>query len=69
MGTPDQVWSSITRCWSMEPTGERIVEDILALPRLLDMIIANKGCVVKDEYLRTGRRHHRADDTGDNIRL
>ena len=29
------------------------------------MIIANKGCVVKDEFLRTGRRHRRADDTGD----
>ena len=49
----------------MEPTGERIVEDIVALPRVLNMIIANKGCVVKDEFLRTGRRHRRADDTGD----
>jgi len=55
----------MTRCWSMEPTGERIVEDIIALPRVLDIIIANKGCVVKDEFLRTGRRHRRADDTGD----
>ena len=62
MGTPDQVWSSITRCWSMEPTGERIVEDIVALQRVLDMIIANKGCMVKDEFLWTGRRHCRAGD-------
>ena len=44
---------------------ERIVEDIFALPRVFDIIVANKGCVVKDEILRPGRRHSRADDTGD----
>ena len=49
----------------MEPTSERIVEDILALPGVLERIIAAKGCVVQDQFLRSGRRARRADDKGD----
>ena len=37
-------------------TSKRIVEDILALPRVLSKIIEYKGCVVSDEVLRHGRR-------------
>ena len=65
MGTPEQVWSSMTRCWQVEPTSERIVEDIQALPAVLTKIIAAKGCVIQDQYLRNGRRARRADDKGD----
>ena len=65
MGTPEQVWSSMTRCWQVEPTSERIVQDILALPEVLNKIIAAKGCVVQDQYLRNGRRARRADDKGE----
>ena len=46
MGTPAQVWSSMTRCWQVEPTSDRIIEDVLALPDVLERIIAAKGCVV-----------------------
>ena len=49
----------------MEPTSERIVEDIIALPEVLNRIIAAKGCVVQDRYLRNGRRARRADDKGE----
>ena len=56
MGTPKQVASSLLRCWEVAPTAERIVEDIMDLPRVLDIIIENDGCVVRDEFLRTGRR-------------
>ncbi|KAJ1419701.1 hypothetical protein B484DRAFT_400097, partial [Ochromonadaceae sp. CCMP2298] len=56
MGTPAEVWRTMCRCWEMEPTSARIVEDVLAFKMVLDKIIAAKGCVVPDEYLRNGRR-------------
>ena len=65
MGTPTQVWSTMIRCWELEPTSERIKEDILAFPRVLDKIIAYKGCVVPDECLRHGKRWARLDKKGD----
>jgi hypothetical protein len=37
------------------------VEDISDFDRVLQNIIAAKGCVVLDEFLRTGRRSRRAD--------
>lgn len=40
----------------MEPTSSRIVQDTIAFPNVLRKIIDVNGCVVKDEYLRTGRR-------------
>lgn len=27
MGTPRQVWSTITRCWTIAPSSDRIVEE------------------------------------------
>ena len=56
MGTPPQVWSTMSRCWTVAPTSARIIEDIDALPGVLEKIIAANGCVVHDEFLRTGRR-------------
>ncbi len=53
MGTPAQVWSTMTRCWQVEPTSDRIVEDILALLQVLERIIAARGCVVQDQFLRS----------------
>ena len=55
------------RCWEVEPTSERIIEDILAsLPQILEKIIAaDDGCVVHDLFLLNGRRHRRADGKGD----
>ena len=56
MGTPDEVWSTMERCWSLEPTSERIVEDILKFDFVLEKIVEHNGCVVHDLFLRTGRR-------------
>ena len=56
MGTPDQVWEGLCRTWTHSPTEERAIEDIKAFPRVLRKIIDNQGCVVPDEFLRTGRR-------------
>eukprot|EP00732_Lithocolla_globosa_P000603 Lithocolla_globosa_v1_NODE_207_length_5169_cov_7.885329.p3 type:complete len:201 gc:universal NODE_207_length_5169_cov_7.885329:2147-2749(+) len=65
MGTPKEVENTMARCWTLEPTSERIIEDIMALPMILQKIIEHNGCVVQDEYLRHGRRFRRADDKGD----
>jgi len=67
MGTPSAVWSTMCRCWQMEPTSDRIVEDVTAFERTLDVLIKAEGCVVPDEFLRTGRRARRADDKGDCV--
>ena len=56
MGTPTELWRSMERAWTVEPTSARIVEDIQAFPRVLEKIIQRRGCVVPDEDLRTGRR-------------
>jgi hypothetical protein len=65
MGTIPEVWRTMTRCWEVDPSSERIVEDILALPRVLERVIAARGCCVQDEFLRTVRRHRSADGTRD----
>ena len=64
LGTPKEVWSTMTRAWEVEPTSERIVEDIKAFPRVLQKIVNARGCIVKDEFLRTGRREVRSDGKG-----
>lgn len=65
MGTPDQVESTLRRCWDVAPSSEQIIADIQGFPRVLQKIIDAKGCVVPDECLRSGRRERRADDAGD----
>ena len=56
LGTPAEVWSSMRRTWEYSPSSERIIQDITALPRVLKVIIEAKGCVVHDEFFRSGRR-------------
>ena len=63
-GTPSQVRSAMSRCWEVEPTSERIVQDIIDLPRVLQKIIDAKGTVVYGEALRNGHRARRADGKG-----
>jgi hypothetical protein len=65
MGTPNEVWRTVVRCWSLEPTSARIIEDISNLPGVLQKVIDAQGCVVQDLYLRTGRRSRRANDKDD----
>jgi hypothetical protein len=47
MGTPQQAWRTLERCWEVEPTSARIVEDISGFERVLDKIIENNGAVVE----------------------
>jgi len=56
IGTPNEVWNTIERCWSVESRRSRIVENIIGLPRVLNKIIENCGCVVPDEDFRLGIR-------------
>ncbi|KAJ1385737.1 hypothetical protein B484DRAFT_461248, partial [Ochromonadaceae sp. CCMP2298] len=65
MGLPEQVWSTMVRCWEVSPTSERIVEDIMDLDRVLKIVSENKGCVVHNQAFRNGRRYRRANDKGD----
>ena len=65
LGTPAEVWWSMARTWEYSPSSERIVEDISALPRVLDVIIEHKGCVVPDLFLRSGRRALTAQERQD----
>ena len=55
-GTPNDLWNTMIRCWEMEPTSSRIVNDILNFPEVLRKIIANNGTIIPNEALRTGRR-------------
>jgi hypothetical protein len=45
----------------MAPSSERVIEDVSRMLVVLDKIIAAGGCVVPDEFLRTGRRAMHAD--------
>jgi hypothetical protein len=56
LGTPKEVALSLRTAWQVEPTSERIVEDVLALSRVLTKIIEANGCVVFDEFLRSRQR-------------
>ena len=58
--------SSVCRVWKdVAPSSERIVEDITALPRVLDRIIEAKGTIVPDIFFRTGRRYRSKADYRD----
>lgn len=43
VGTPNEVWRIMERCWDVEPTPERIVEDELfeSEDDLFDMVLGN----------------------------
>lgn len=60
-GTPDEMWSSMVRCWNIAPDSERIIEDIEGFKTVLEKIVENRGCIVHDEDIRTGRRARRSD--------
>lgn len=65
MGTPKEVWSTLTRCWEIAPSSERIVQDISKFKFVLQKIINANGCVVRDEALRSGARYLRLDENGE----
>lgn len=55
-GTPSQAWSTMVRCWTIEPTSERIIADIFDFPNVLQIVIDHKGAVVPEINLRHGHR-------------
>ena len=64
LGTPAQVAATMTKCWQVEPTSERIVQDIMALPMVLQKIIDAEGTIVLNEGVRHSRRAMRHDGNG-----
>ena len=60
--------STMVRTWGLELTSTRITQDFKSLPRALDVIIAAEGCIVKDDFHRTGRRSRRSDEK-DGLKL
>ena len=47
LSTVGGIISAMERCWQLVPTSERIIEDILALPIVVNKIIESEGCLVK----------------------
>jgi hypothetical protein len=64
MGTPTEVMRCMKRCWEMEPTPERVIQDIEGWEYALDKLIAANGTVVHGLALRHGHRAIRADGKG-----
>jgi hypothetical protein len=56
---PDEVWATMTHCLQIDPSSDRIIEDIEGFPRVLDIIIDyrnHSGWVVPDMNFSIGRR-------------
>ncbi len=49
----------------MEPTSERVLQDIMGWEAVIDKLIESRGCVVQGEALRSGKRARRADGVTD----
>lgn len=63
---PREVWSTMTRCWEVSPTSDRIKEDIYAFAKVLEEIIKAKRCIVPDENFRSGKRDLKSKGKGLN---
>lgn len=63
MGTPDEVWHTLVRCWEVAPSSSQIVDDIMGLRHVLQRLIESRGAVVPDLFLRSGRRARSKDDS------
>ena len=62
VGTPAEVQKTMLRSWEQAPTSERIVQDIMRVPRAIDDIIAHHGAKVphldnRKGHRRTVKRH------------
>ena len=53
---PKEVWHTIVRCWTLEPTSARIIAVIEDFGNVLDLMIEFKGCVVPECRLRHDHR-------------
>ena len=51
------LWACMEMAWmEVAPSSERVMEDVDRVLVVPDKIIAAGGCVVPDEFLRTGRK-------------
>jgi hypothetical protein len=65
MGSVDVLWACMEKTWmEVAPSSEQVIEDVDRMLVVLDKIIAAGGCVVPDEFLRTGRRAVRGRQKG-----
>ena len=65
MGDPERLFSFFAKAWvECAPTSERFIQDLMHMAELLDKAMEAKGCVVPDDFLRSGRRARRRDDKG-----
>ena len=65
LNTQNSIESTMLRCWEVEPTSKRIVEDISQFDQVIQKIIDASGTLVSDEALRQGRRSLDSNDTKD----
>jgi hypothetical protein len=61
LGTPNEAFKCLYRCWEIEPTLERVVEDIESWVYAVDKIIEARGAIVSGLALRHGHRWVRAN--------
>jgi hypothetical protein len=64
MNTPSEVWKTMTRCWTDEPTSERVIADTEDWPRVLATIRDAQGTIFLGEALRSGHCWQRSDGKG-----
>jgi len=55
LGTPKEAWRTMTRCWEIEPTSERIIADIIYFPNVLKIFLDHEGAVVPEMNFRHGQ--------------
>ena len=49
--TPQETWKIMVKCWELETTSDRIVEDICNWPEVLRKMIADRDCVIYADRL------------------
>ena len=66
LGTPTHAFSCMMRCWQVEPTPARVLQDIESWEFTLDKIIEARGTVVSGLALRHGHRWAKANGKGES---
>lgn len=69
LGTPADVFKTISRCWEFEPASTRIVQDIQDFERVLGLIVDAGGIIVEGEGLRHGRREKRHGSRSASVKI
>jgi hypothetical protein len=66
LGTPREAFKCMKRCWEVEPTLERVVQDIESWEYAVNKIIEARGTIVHGLALRHGHRWARANGKGES---